>query len=101
MLALDALGESKEAVRRDLSGARRELAELFAADVLDGSALDELVQRQRDHFARVAQLLRDFVAMVHEALTPEQRRALARMVADGSLAAVFDVRGERWPKPVQ
>jgi len=89
MLALDALRESKDAVRRDLTGARRELADLFAADVLDGPGLDGLVQHQQEHFARVSQLLRDFVAMVHEALNPEQRKTLARMIADGTLASVF------------
>jgi Spy/CpxP family protein refolding chaperone len=89
MLALDALREARGAVRKELLAARKDLAELMAADVLDGAALDTLLQRQQEHLGKFAHMLRDFVALVHEALNPAQRKTLAGLVADGSLAALF------------
>jgi len=85
MLALDALRETKRALREDLIGSRKELARLFAGDGLDQAALAALFSRQEEHLAKSAQLVRDFIAMVHEALTPEQRKKLAQFMVDGSL----------------
>lgn len=86
ILALDALREATGAVRKDWTFARRELADIVAGDVLDGVALDALLGRQQEHLGKLSQMLRDFVALVHEALNPVQRKRLAELLADGTLA---------------
>lgn len=89
MMALDALREAKEAVRGDLFQAKKDLADIVGSEVLDGAALDALLGRQQEHLGKFSNMLRDFVALVHEALNPAQRQRLAELLADGTVASAF------------
>ncbi|MFT3927617.1 MAG: hypothetical protein QM778_34115 [Myxococcales bacterium] len=90
MTALDALRGAKGALREEVLSARKELAQLFGAESLDAQALEALLGRQQEHLAKSGQLLKDFVALLHETLTPVQRKKLAAFLLDGSLLYGFD-----------
>jgi Spy/CpxP family protein refolding chaperone len=90
LTALDGLRERVHSARQELLGAGKELAAAFGGELLDQAALEALFARKVALGQAVGEELRAFIAVVHEALDPEQRRRLAELIEDGSL---FDVLG--------
>jgi len=71
--------EAKEGV----FGSRESVAKAFAADVFDGSAIDEASAKIDASTARVKEAIRSALERVHSVLDPKQRERLAELLQRG------------------
>jgi uncharacterized membrane protein len=86
-----------EEAREQLLSARTELAAVLGGDVFDQAMLDGILKRQSELTEKFTQSMRELVTTVHASLEPDQRRALAELIGDGS--AFFGMRGPgRWSR---
>lgn len=86
---LELAGERLRALRGDMRGTRKEIAALFASEVLDTNALEALFAQHRATFDRLSSEGVQTLAAIHELLDPKQRRMLSELLADGSFGASY------------
>ena len=86
---LELAGERLRAMRGDMRATRKEIAALFASDVLDAGALEALFAQHRATFDRLSSEGVQTVVAIHELLDAKQRRMLSELLADGSFGASY------------
>lgn len=87
ILALaEAVAQQLRDSRKELDGARRELAAALGGEALDPLAFDAAFARGGELFTRLSRELQHALAELHEVLDPEQRKQLAEWLADGSFS---------------
>ncbi len=67
----------------ELNEARKQVAAALDGEVLDQPALDAAFARSSELAEKLARELREMIASAHGLLDPEQRRLLAKWLADG------------------
>lgn len=88
---LDELKDDTASLREKLTATRQSVAAAFRAEHLDEAALESLVAQHTSDMASFGARVIGALGKVHEALDPDQRRHLARLIESGP----FGFRGAR------
>jgi uncharacterized membrane protein len=81
--ALSELRRELSELRPELDRARSHVAQTLAADRFDAPELEASFERQLASLGRIGPVLSRTLGQIHEALDPDQRRRLARVIELG------------------
>ncbi len=80
---LNELRKSFGELRPELEATRAQLAQTIAGEQFDAATFEATLERQAASLGRMAPLASRALAQIHEALDPDQRRRLARLMEKG------------------
>lgn len=81
--ALAELRKSAVELRPELDATRSQLAQTLAGEQFDAAAFEATLERQAASFGRMAPVASRALAQIHDALDPDQRWRLARLIENG------------------
>jgi Spy/CpxP family protein refolding chaperone len=81
--ALGELRESLSELRPELRALRSQVAKSLSAEQFDAPELEASLERQAAAAGRIGPVFASVLGRIHEALDPDQRRRLARLVESG------------------
>ncbi|MEY2932009.1 MAG: hypothetical protein RL033_2758 [Pseudomonadota bacterium] len=81
--ALVELRSSFAELRPELGATRSQLAQTIGAEQFDAAAFEATLERQAASVGRMAPVASRALAQIHDALDPDQRRRLARLLENG------------------
>lgn len=82
--AVGELRRSFETLGPQLDGTRREVASALRNDEFDVLGVEASFDRQTTEFGRLRSVVATALAKIHDALDPDQRRRLARLIEAGA-----------------
>lgn len=81
--ALGELRKSLGELRPELDATRSQLAQTFGGEQFDAAAFESTLEHQAASLGRMAPVASRALGQIHEALDPDQRRRLARLIENG------------------